>query len=534
MIFWTILISLSLKWNLGILEQHSLEDAQSRGKNMFFLIKSLEIWNSLHGGVYALVTKASQPDPYLDIPDRDIKALNGKIYTMINPAKMISQLSEITDIQKKIIIHITSLKPISPANQPDEWETETLREFEDGKTDRITVLQKGDNKFFRYMAVLRLEESCLKCHAKQGYKNGDIKGGISITFATRSLMILDKDQKINQIILHLSIYILVSFLSLYLFFQIRKQWVTLKNIQNDQELKIQKRTFQLEEVNIKLENELNMRKQMEMQLKELNQTLEQGIKNEIEKRRKKEQMLIQQAKMASMGEMIGAIAHQWRQPLNALGLLVQDIKEAYQLNELNQEYIDKSINDSMEQIEFMSNTIDDFRSFFRRSKEKLSFNIIKSIGFTLSIFSTQLKNNNIKLELVFNETEDIIVNGFYNEFNQVILNILTNAKDAIIEARTQGYLDAAEGLIIITALVEYDRAVLKIGNNGGNIPVDLLDTIFEPYFTTKEEGKGTGIGLYMSKAIIEQNMNGKIFAENIDHGVIFTIYLDIYQEEGAM
>jgi len=657
-ILWTILVSGSLYWNVYLQKHHSLEEARIQGKQMFSLIQSMRLWNAKHSGVYVEVTKDTQPNPYLDSLDRDILTNKGQWYTMINPAYMTRQLSEITDIQKKVTIHITSLKPIRPANIADEWETIALKEFEKGQTEKISLLHDETPKVFRYMSVLKVEEPCLKCHAKQGYKVGDIRGGISVTFVADQMLILHKEQTYNMLIMHIFIYLIVSFLIIFIFHQTRKKWLLLVTIQGDQEQKIENRTQELRDINDVLSNELiahkrtsdsliksearliaitdsasdaiitadiesniiswnnaavkmfgytaqemigkclvilmpesyrdghikgidnfintgvkniigrtieisglrkdgvefpieislsvsktddqvfftgivrdiTQRKQLETQLIDLNYTLEQRVSEEIENGRRKEQMLVQQSKMASMGEMLGAIAHQWRQPLNALGLIIQDIKEAYQSEELNQEYIDQSIKDSMVQILYMSHTIDDFRNFFRTSKQKEVFNVIRSIEFTLSIFSAQMKEHSIKIDTVFNEDDDILVDGFFNEFNQVILNIMSNAKDAILEARENGILGTDGGQIIVRVLKEDDRAVLKIGNNGGRIPDNLIDTIFEPYFTTKEEGKGTGIGLYMSKTIIEQNMNGRIYVENIDYGVIFTIYLELYHD----
>ncbi|KJR40540.1 membrane protein containing ATP-binding region, ATPase-like domain protein [Candidatus Magnetoovum chiemensis] len=258
-------------------------------------------------------------------------------------------------------------------------------------------------------------------------------------------------------------------------------------------------------------------------LKELNLNLEQRIAQEIEKRQQKEQILIHQSKLAAMGEMIGAIAHQWRQPLNSLGLIIQDIEDAYAFGELDKPYIEKVIEDSMGQIRYMSDTIDDFRNFFKQTKDKVSFNPVKAIKEVFSLVSAQLNNHNIRLNLAFNENDTSTITGYLSEFKQVILNIVNNSKDAIMKLKGDAY--NKDGFINIALANSEDKITITISDNGGGIPSDIMERIFEPYFTTKEPGKGTGIGLYMSKVIIESNMSGKLSVKALEDGVIFTIEL---------
>lgn len=262
------------------------------------------------------------------------------------------------------------------------------------------------------------------------------------------------------------------------------------------------------------------RKIAEEKLKEINEHLEERVDDAVSELRKKDQLLIQQSKMAAMGEMIGAIAHQWRQPLNALGLIVQDFKISYQLEDLNAEYIDKITHEAMEQIRYMSKTIDDFRNFFRPDKPKAVFTIQNAILDALKIVSSQLTVAKIQVKTKFDE-RPMLVDGYENEFKQVVLNLITNAKDAILEKRG----DDGTGVISIGVYKEGNKAILTVADNGGGIKESVFGRIFEPYFTTKDQSKGTGIGLYMSKMIIEDNMNGLIFASNIDGGAEFHVEL---------
>ncbi|MBF0472954.1 MAG: HAMP domain-containing histidine kinase [Nitrospirae bacterium] len=267
----------------------------------------------------------------------------------------------------------------------------------------------------------------------------------------------------------------------------------------------------------------NQIKHKSAQLEELNTQLEKRVVEEVEKRRENELILAQQSKMAAMGEMLGAIAHQWRQPLNALGLYIQDIEEAYDFGELNKEYIHKAVTNSMNQIEFMSNTIDDFRNFFKSSKEKTDFNVIDSINEVLSIVTASLIKDKIELSIKFSDFNNFKIHSFANEFKHVILNIITNARDAINDARIIDSKMEYGRILITIDLLEDKHIKITIEDNGTGVPEKIIEQIFDPYFTSKHASVGTGIGLYMSKVIIEKNMRGKLYVNNIDHGARFII-----------
>ena len=215
-----------------------------------------------------------------------------------------------------------------------------------------------------------------------------------------------------------------------------------------------------------------------------------------------------------MGEMIGAIAHQWRQPLNNISLILHFIRDNAKDKVFVEEKMDDFVNRAKAQIEYMSNTIDDFRDFYRPSKEKAPFCVAEAIEATHSIMGTQLEKNDIALTI---KGEPLEVNGYENEFKQAILNILSNAKDAIVAKKAQK--GKFQGKIAITIV----KDTIRIYNNGGFVDQEVLERMFEPYFTTKFEDKGTGIGLYMTKMIIENSMGGEISARNKDEGVEFTI-----------
>ncbi len=290
----------------------------------------------------------------------------------------------------------------------------------------------------------------------------------------------------------------------------------LKNSRNKLELRVQERTKELEDVNSKLEEKSKL-------LKELNDGLEERVTEEIRKQQKQEQLLIQQSKLAAMGEMIGNIAHQWRQPLNALSLVLQNINFAYEMDDLSEEFMHKSMDKANLLTNTMSKTIDDFRNFFKPNKQEVEFFISDTIKNAISLIESTFQHHNITIESKIND--DANIKGFPNEFSQVVLNILNNAKDAIIEN------NIGSGKVLINVEKIDNKATISVIDNAGGIPNDILEKVFNPYFTTKEEGKGTGIGLYMSKNIIETNMNGKLLVENIENGAKFVIIVPILENK---
>ncbi len=260
-------------------------------------------------------------------------------------------------------------------------------------------------------------------------------------------------------------------------------------------------------------------KQSARKINKLNANLTIEIKKALEENTKQLEILQYQNKMASMGEMIGAIAHQWRQPLTAISTSIQNLKYDFKDGHLLDEtFIKEYIAKNKKTIKFMSKTIDDFRSFFRVDKEKVDFNIKETTQSVVDMQLAQLKYHNILLTI---DGDEFIYSGFQSEYQQVILNIINNAKDALIE-------NNIENPIID---IKLEKNIITIQDNAGGIPNDIINRIFEPYFTTKEQGKGTGMGLYMSKMIIDGNMGGELTVINNNIGAKFTIDFNKIDEQ---
>jgi len=259
------------------------------------------------------------------------------------------------------------------------------------------------------------------------------------------------------------------------------------------------------------------------ELEALNTNLEEKIKKQIEENREKEQILIQKSRLIALGEMISNIAHQWRQPLSQLSSIFMFIKLKHDLNLLDSKTMQSKSKEATKVLEYMSQTIDDFRNFFLPKKDKEEFYLYKAINSIMSIVSSGLNSSNIIVKI--NIKKDILVKTFLNEYQQVVLNILTNAKDVLLEK------NIPNPTIKIYAKNSEDNTILFIEDNGGGITIKPKSKIFEPYFTTKDKNSGTGIGLYMSKIIVEKNMKGKLKVDNVNFGARFAIYIPKEKQE---
>lgn len=263
--------------------------------------------------------------------------------------------------------------------------------------------------------------------------------------------------------------------------------------------------LELAHLNDNLENLIEIKTK---ELQELNNSLEQKIQLELEKNRDKDKKMIQQSRFAALGEMIGNIAHQWRQPLSAISSTASSLEMQIELNIAQEEDIKKSYEDIKNYVNFLTQTIEDFRGFFKEDKELVQFDIKDIIDKSISIIAATYKDNNIEL---FTDIpyETLSATGMPNELSQVFLNILNNARDAIKEK------EPLNRNVAIIAHQNENENIIFIQDNAGGIPEDILDKIFDPYFTTKHQSQGTGIGLYMSKDIVEKHMQGNISAQNI-------------------
>ncbi len=226
--------------------------------------------------------------------------------------------------------------------------------------------------------------------------------------------------------------------------------------------------------------------------------------------------MISQSRHAAMGEMISMIAHQWRQPISVIAMDANNVLVDIELDSIESESLKNDVTDIIEQTEHLSQTIDDFRNFFKPNKIKDEVSVIDVFEDAYSVIAKSLENNNIEVEKNFTAVSK--VNIFSRELLQVIINILKNAKEALEEHRE------SERKIVNSIDEDSEDVIIKICNNGGRIEEENIEKIFDPYFSTKDEKNGTGLGLYMSKTIIEKHILGSLSVQNSDDdGVCFII-----------
>ena len=254
----------------------------------------------------------------------------------------------------------------------------------------------------------------------------------------------------------------------------------------------------------------------ETELEDLNATLKERVETEVEKNRQKEQLIYQQSKQAAMGQMLNNIAHQWRQPLNAVSITVGKLEYASKKDILQKEDLDSSLQSIKSLVKQMSDTIDDFRNFFKPNKAKGYFSLLQCLKNSASVVSEAYESQNIKISIICDPQIECF--GYERELMQVLLVCFGNSKDAIEENGVR------EGKItVVGKQTPHGDVSITITDNGGGVKNEIIHDIFNPFFTTKEEGKGSGIGLYMSKQIIEQGMQGSISAVNNTDGLSVTI-----------
>jgi signal transduction histidine kinase len=323
------------------------------------------------------------------------------------------------------------------------------------------------------------------------------------------------------------IFIVFSIFSLYLY--IKKLLLPLKKLSNmlqnyNPEVKIDiEKNSSNDEISL-ISNAILISNQKTLEyssyLKEANKNLEKKVQEELAQIREKDKQLIHQSRLAQMGEMINMIAHQWRQPLSSINSTINNLIFKLKFEqEVDKDLFEQELKLIENYSQHLSETIDDFRNFFKKNKNLTSISIKSLFEDTLNIAKVSLENKNISVKIDY--LCDIEIKTYPNEIKQVLLNLIKNAQDALIENNIKN------PYISIYTRCDENNVILIIEDNAGGIPNDIIEHIFDPYFSTKLEKDGTGLGLYMSKTIIQEHCNGKLDVENSDFGAKFTIKLPI-------
>lgn len=250
-----------------------------------------------------------------------------------------------------------------------------------------------------------------------------------------------------------------------------------------------------------------------IQLQTLNEKMQELIDEEIQKNLEKQKMVELQSRHSQMGEMIGMITHQWKQPLSVISTIANILKLNLQKGTLNNDLLKNKLDHIITQVTHMNQTVYDFQHFFNPSKEKIEFNLFKTIRTVFELIEYEYSSSNIALKLTGDET--LYLYGYQNEFNQVMLSLFKNAKDAFLEHPHNSMF------IEVNVEKEIDSTIIKITDNAGGIPADIIDNIFSLYVTTKKDG--SGLGLNIAKNILEKNMGASLSVRNTNDGAEFNI-----------
>lgn len=240
-------MALSLGWNLRLIDQHSEENALQQARYISHTVETFRLWNAGHGGVYVPIDENTPPNPYLDVPHREIPGTEGKTLTMINPAYMTRKVAELLGQQDGFRVRLTSDKPFNPINLANPWEGEALKRFSAGEEEYISLVQQDSGPQFRYMVPLYISRDCLRCHDNQGYKLGDLRGGLSVAFDYRPYLIAQSASLRNTVIIHLAVWLLLAGLTILGLNRSRRQLLLLKKVKDEQEVLIEQRTARLTE-----------------------------------------------------------------------------------------------------------------------------------------------------------------------------------------------------------------------------------------------------------------------------------------------
>jgi two-component system, NtrC family, sensor kinase len=485
---WGIVVALSLQLQIDKIREQSTRVAIEGARNMFRMVMLTRNWNASHGGVYVPVTPATQPNPYLEHPRRDVTTTDGVAMTMINPAYMTRLIADMAVSDGGVVFRLTSLRPIRPANMADDWERRALEAFERGEKEVTGTGQSPHGTILRYMAPLLVQESCLTCHAKQGYKTGDIRGGLSVSQSYAPVQAATRDGIRQTTLAHGTAFLLVLAVSWGLLEVLRRRWFELA-----------------------------------------------GKMGELEEAHGQ---LLQSEKMASIGVLAAGVAHEINNPVgfvnSNLGTLKNYTEELIALLEscrastateadfiaadfdyLKADSADliRESRDGLERVRKIVANLKDFSRLDQAEWQEADLNA--GIECTLNVVWNELK---YRAEVVREYDPGLPrVPCLPAQINQVVMNLLTNAAHAIEE----------RGTITVRSGHDARWAWIEVADSGHGMPPEVLKRIFDPFYTTKPVGEGTGLGLSISYDIISKHGGHIDVSSEPGHGTTFRVCLPL-------
>lgn len=525
-VVWSLLTVVSVKWTLSEHHAHLLRLAKVWAETAFDQDMQYWQWNVRHGGVYVQTDKDTPPDPNLrDRPERDIMTPSGRHLTLLSPTYMTHQIFRIADEQDAVRGHIASLKAVDPANRADAWETRGLNTFTKGAKEYAAVETVDGRPYYRLMRPLRIAQGCLKCHANQGYRVGEVRGGISVAVPIPQQF--EHDARFGGL--------LAAYGTLWLLGIVGIVAATGGLAQ---------RTRRLVQANGRLQGEVAMRRDTETRLRREHEE-QQAL---IVQLKQAQQQLLQSEKMAAIGQLAAGVAHEINNPtgyvlsnLATLQSYLEDVLTllaAYEQCEaavqgqdarlqeiaalkktIDVDYIKSDVIDllreSSEGMNRVRKIVRDLKDFSHPDSGEWQWcNLHANIESTLNVVWNELK---YRTEVVKEFGDLPQVYCIASQINQVIMNLLTNAVQAIPE----------RGVITIRTGCAGDEVWFSVSDTGSGIAPENLERLFEPFFTTKPLGKGTGLGLSLSFGIVQRH-GGRIEVESHPgEGSTFRVWLPV-------
>ncbi len=501
--FWCAVIAVLAGWSSWQTYSATMEGARASAAESFRKDVIYRSWAAMHGGVYVPVTAQTPPNPDLvDLPERDISTPSGIKLTLVNPAYMTRQVHELGNKDTGSKGHLTSLTPIRAENAADAWETQALQDFARGAKEASSIEPIGPETYFRFMRPLWTEAACLKCHEKQGYKLGDIRGGISASIPWAPY----RESMRTQILANVGGYAAIwaiGFVGLGL---------GRRRLQDD-----------LSE-RMRVEDALRV---SEQQLQTAVQKLESGnteLKQLNDRLAQSQVRLLQSEKMAAVGQLAAGIAHEINNPIgfvsSNLGTLkcyiesLLDLVEVYERRTSAKGEQDQAalqlardnadfdfmrddamalVAESSDGLERVKKIIQDLRDFSRiDSIDWQESDLTAGLEATINVLSSELMN---KVEVIRNFVKLPPVRCHQAQINQVFLNLLMNAVQSIAE----------KGQISLSSGVEGDWVWVSVQDSGRGMPPEVQKRIFEPFFSTRTVGQGIGLGLSVAYDIVKQH-----------------------------
>lgn len=487
LLLWALASGYYYRSHMADLQAHTEQVAIEGARNMFRMVVLTRNWNASHGGLYVRVTPRTPPNPYLEHPKRDLETTDGERLTMVNPAYMTRLIAEMAQANEGAIFRLTSLKPIRPGNRADDWEQQALQSFESGTRETWGVVHQDGRAWLRYMAPLSVKASCLDCHAVQGYREGDIRGGISVSQDYAPIADAMAHHQRELALMTLATFTGVALIAWFLLEMLRRRWLDLAG-----------------------------------KLDELAAT--QG-------------QLLQSEKLAGIGQLAAGVAHEINNPVGfvksnlttlkdynrqLLALLdsgrTQPLTDA-DFKRIDYDYLREDIPallaESQDGLGRVQKIVADLKDFSRIDHSELAeADLNAGIESTLNVVWNELK---YKAEVVREFGELPLVPCIAAQINQVVMNLLVNAAHAI----------KTRGTITVRTVPFNDFVRIDVCDTGEGIAPEHLGRIFDPFFTTKPVGKGTGLGLSLSYDIVTKH-GGRIEVQStVGSGTCFRVFLPV-------